>query len=185
MCIRSRTSCGFTLIELMVVVAITAILLVIAGPSMRQLTHSTRIQSEMSRLMTAIVFVRSEAIKRNMPVSMCPSAMAASGLPTCVGTYAGGWIVFSNHDRDRVVDPGDELIRIFEGLPSGYTLTNRKGTRNAKDIITYLPNGTSGRNRTLLVCSPPRVAPRLQRSVVMNIVGRPRFARHWGTCPSV
>ena len=100
----------------------------------------------------------------------------------CGGSYVDGWIIFADSDRNRQAGPGEQLIRVFDALPGGFTLTNRAGTRDAAETITYLPDGTSGRNRTLLLCAPPgsRAEP---RSVVMNIVGRPRLASGWGTCP--
>jgi Tfp pilus assembly protein FimT len=134
--------------------------------------------------MTAINLVRSEALRRNMPVSMCPSPAATTGELICDGIYANGWLVFSDRDRNGQLGPSDRPIRVFTSLPENFTLTNRAGTRNADQPITYLPDGSSGRNRTLLVCAPPDVdVP--SRSVVMNIVGRPRVAERWGTCPAV
>jgi type IV fimbrial biogenesis protein FimT len=174
---------GFTLLELMITLSIVAVTLTLAAPSMRQLIHATQVRTEVSRLRAAINLARSEAVIRNSSVSVCPSTMAVTGLPICSGAYADGWIIFSNRDRDKVVDAGsDEVIRVFEALPRGYTMTNRAGTRIANEIITFLSDGSSRRNRTLLVCSPfgDRIEP---WSVVMNIVGRVRMTRDWGTCP--
>jgi type IV fimbrial biogenesis protein FimT len=133
--------------------------------------------------MTSIVFTRSEAIRRNVRVSMCPSPMARTGVAACAGSYADGWIVFENRDGDRIVDAQDELIRVYAALPAGFTITNRAGTRAAGNILSYQPDGSSGRTRTLLVCAPAgsEVPP---RSVVLSNVGRPRLARDWGTCPA-
>ena len=91
--------------------------------------------------------------------------------------------MFANRDRDRKLDDDDKLIRVFGGLPNGFTLTNRAGTRHANELITYLPDGSSRRNRTLMVCTARAV--RETWSIVQNIVGRPRMAKNWGTCPGV
>jgi len=175
---------GLTLVELMVVLVVLAATLSAGAPSMQKMLHKNRVRSEASRLLSAINLARSEAVMRNLPVSMCPSTMAVTGEPVCSGVYSGGWIVFSNADKDRVVDAGtDEVLKVFEGLPRGYTLTNRAGTRAALELINYLPDGSSHRNRTLLVCSPAG-APVQPLSIVINIVGRPRLARDWGECPA-
>ena len=168
----------------MVALALVAVLVAMAAPGFSRLLQANRVRTEVTRLMTAINLVRSEALRRNLPVTMCPSAAAATGEAVCGGIYAGGWIVFSDRDRNGAVDASDRVIRVYAGLSEGFTLTNRAGTRDADDPITYLPDGTSGRNRTLLVCAPPGSdAP--SRSVVMNIVGRPRVAaEEWGTCPA-
>ena len=149
---------------------------------MRQFLYGLQCSAEISRLMTAVQLVRSEAILRNHAVTMCPSSMATTGQAVCGGIFADGWIIFSNRNRDGVVDPDDEVLKIFEPLATGYTLTNRKGTRSASERITYLSDGSSWRNRTLLVC-PPDGSSRNSRSLIMNIVGRPRLARNWGICP--
>ena len=182
---RMFHSPGFTLIELMLVVAVLAVIVALATPSLETLLHSNRLRIQSSQLMTALNLARSEAISRNSPVSLCPSTLVLSGAPICSGIYADGWIVFSNRDRDRVVDAGiDDVIRAYEGLPRGYSLTNKSGTLAASELISYLPDGSSRRNRTLMFCasSDPSVP---SWSVVLNNVGRPRLVRGWGECPSV
>lgn len=180
-----RAGRGFTLVELMIVLLVVAVSLRVATPLLQNLLHKNRLSNETGRFLAAINLARSEAVMRNVPVSLCPSTMALTRQAVCSGTYAGGWIVFSNLDRDKVVDAGtDRVLRVFEGLPPGYSLTNRKGTRAAFELINYLPDGSSHRNRTLLFCPPSQVA--LQSlSIVINIVGRARLARGWGTCPVV
>jgi Tfp pilus assembly protein FimT len=180
--IPDKSSVGVTLIELMIVLVILGCTFFLVFPSMRNSLQTTRVQAEASRLMTAINLVRSEALRRNLPVTMCPSPAATTGERVCAGIYAEGWMIFTNRDKDLVLDEEDELIQVFEESPSGFTVTNRAGTRHAKEKITYMPDGTSGRNRTLLICPPPgqRVGA---KSVVMNIVGRPRIATDWGVCP--
>ncbi|MEH6636434.1 MAG: GspH/FimT family pseudopilin, partial [Halioglobus sp.] len=101
MSVELRGSMGFTLIELIITLAILVVLLTVAAPSMRRLVHSNMVRTEASRLVAAINLTRSEAVLRNRPVSMCPSSMAATGRPLCSGTYADGWIIYSNRNRDR------------------------------------------------------------------------------------
>ena len=174
---------GFTLGELMVVLAVLGVALVVAVPAMQRLSQSVQVRTEARRLLAAIHLTRNEAIKRNVPVSLCPSPMARTGEAACAGVYADGWIMFSNRNRDRVVDPGDVLIQAFDGLPPGYSLTNRAATRDENQLITYYPDGTAHRNRTLMICS--REDPEVSSwSVILNIVGRPRIARDWGDCPT-
>ena len=177
-----RTNTGFTLIELMTVVAVLAVTLSIAVPGMQRTISSTRPRTEASRLLSALVLARSEAVGRNSLVSVCPSAFGSDGIARCSNSYADGWIVFSNRDKDRVVDKGsDEIIRVFSGLPSGYSLTNKAGTIDAHELISYYPDGSSRKNRTLMIC-PVSGHSTPSWSVVMNMVGRPRIAKGWGEC---
>ncbi|CAA0097218.1 Uncharacterised protein [Halioglobus japonicus] len=175
---------GFTLVELMIVVVVLATLLSVGLPLMRGQLATGRLQSETARFLGAINLARSEAVMRNLPVSICPSAMAQTGIAECSGIYASGWIVFANADRDKIVDAGeDEVLQVFEGLPPGYHLTNRSGTLDAFKLINYLPDGSSHSPRTFLFC-PPQYSKVSPLSIVMNIVGRARLVEDWGECPA-
>ncbi len=180
--LSQKTTTGFTLIELMVVVAVLAITLSIAVPGMQRTVSNTRLRAEASRLLSALNLARSEAIARNDLVSVCPSSFGSDGIARCSRSYADGWIVFNNRDKDRVVDKdSEEIIRVFSGLPSGYSLTNKAGTIDAYEVISYYPDGSSRKNRTLMICpAAGRSVP--SWSVVMNLVGRPRMAKGWGAC---
>lgn len=176
---------GLTLIELMIVLVVLAVTLSLGAPLFQNLLHSNRLRAEASRFLGAINLARSEAVMRNQPVSICPSAMATTGTASCTGTYAGGWIVFANADKDKVVDAGtDEVLQVFEGLAPGFRLSNRSGTTAAFELINYLPDGSSHSNRTLLFCPPQRTSMQ-SLSIVINIVGRARLAGGWGECPTV
>ena len=173
---------GFTLVELMVVLVVLAATLTASLPAMQRLLQNNQVRVQASRVLGAINLARSEAVMRNTPVSICPSSMAFTGEAVCAGVYSDGWIVFSNPDRDRLVDSGtDAVLRVFAGLPQGFTLTNRAGTRAAFELINYLPDGSSHSNRTLHLCSPSEATVRAL-SIVINIVGRPRIAGDWGKC---
>ena len=178
-----NTGTGFSLIELMIVLVVIAATLSVGSPLFQDLLHSNRLRAETARFLGAINLARSEAIRRNYPVSICASEMSVTGEATCSGKYVDGWIVFANRAKDRVVDPEqDEVIEVFEAMPQGYSLTNRNGTILVSELINYLPDGSSHRNRTLLFCAPPNV--RIDSlSIVLNIVGRARLAGGWGKCP--
>ncbi|MEQ9465428.1 MAG: GspH/FimT family pseudopilin [Haliea sp.] len=172
---------GLTLVELMLVVALLGILAVVAVPGFQSLQQKTLMRAEATRLLTALNLARSEAVRRNIPVSLCPSSYAVSASLDCHGDYSAGWIVFSNPGRSPEVSAGS-LLQAYLPLHSQLQLSNRSGTRLADELITFMPDGSAGRNRTLMLCS--RVRPQLASwSLVMNIVGRSRLVRDWGECP--
>lgn len=172
---------GLTLVELMLVVALLAIFTVVAVPGFQGLQQRTQMRSEATRLLAALNLARSEAVRRNLPVSLCPSSYAVSGVLACDGDYRGGWIVFNNPDRGPDVAPGS-LVQAYAPMHPQLQLSNRNGTLLTDELITFLPDGSAGRNRTLMICSlaQPRLA---SWSLVMNIVGRSRLVRGWGECP--
>src|SRR3990167_5069797 len=84
---------GFTLIELMITLAVFAALLAVMVPSYSDMTLGSKLRSQANDLVAGAVLARSEAIKRNAAVRMCVSADGAS----CIaGGWEQGWVVF--HD---------------------------------------------------------------------------------------
>ena len=84
---------GFSITELMVVVAIVAILLGIGAPSYRYITNSYRMSAEVNGLLGDLQYARAEAIREGQPVTACVSSNGVS----CTGSdWANGWIVFSD-----------------------------------------------------------------------------------------
>ncbi|WP_140632787.1 GspH/FimT family pseudopilin [Methylibium rhizosphaerae] len=95
---RTRSAMrGFTLIELMVVVALAAIVGSIAAPSFRELTINSRTRSAASALHESLWLARSEAIKRNKPVTFT------------LTTLESGWTITPVDDPDRVLRRQDGM----------------------------------------------------------------------------
>ena len=103
---------GFTITELMVVVAIVAILMAIGVPSYRYITNSYRMSAEVNGLLGDLQYARSEAIKEGQTVTACVSTNGTA----CDGganiNWASGWIVFSDPNGNAAVDAGDTVLRV-------------------------------------------------------------------------
>lgn len=134
----NRKHTGFTLIELMVVLAIAAILLTLAVPSFRSTIQNNRIASQANDLVATLQLARGEAIKRGVRITVCVSTDQA----TCTGTnWAGGWIAFADVNANGGVDAGDTLLKVGGALNGGSTLTSA-GFASATRI-QYQPSGFS------------------------------------------
>ena len=103
---------GFTLPELVFTLAIIAGLLGFGVPTFRELQRNAARTREVNQFIQAVYLARSEAIKRNGVVSLCPSADGQRCAPAGTPWHAG-WIVFVNLDRDSpaVRDDDEELLR--------------------------------------------------------------------------
>jgi type IV fimbrial biogenesis protein FimT len=120
---------GFTLPELMVVVAIVAILMNIGIPSYRYISNSFRVSSEVNGLLGDLQFARAEAIKEGQTVSVCVSRDGA----TCDAgstTWQEGWIVFQDPTNLGTVDPGDTILRVQTRFAGTDTFTADNGVSN-------------------------------------------------------
>lgn len=90
-----KSESGFTLIELMVVIALVAILGAIAIPSYQSSIANNRVSAEVDRVAMDMSYARSEAVKRGIPVSVCPSTGCAAS-----SNWDQGWIVFQDDNGD-------------------------------------------------------------------------------------
>ncbi len=166
---------GLTLIELMVVVALVAILMAVAVPSFQGVVRSNRINGEINAFVGDLQLARSEAIKRGLPVSLCPSSNGTDCLTT--NTWHNGWIVFfdpdSSGDRNLVATtPAEELIKVQPAWRATDTFVATPVTTR----VTYTRDGfatalPAGAELTMALRTTP-VDNNFTRCVQLNRVGR-------------
>lgn len=120
---QGASQAGFSLLELMMTIAIAGILLGLAIPSFTTFVSDSKVSAATNDLVYALQTARSESIKRSGAVVLCPSTDATTTDPSCAGGYGDGWIVFSDADADGTRDTGEELILQVEAQPNGFSFT--------------------------------------------------------------
>lgn len=173
-----RTLKGFTLIELMVTLAIAVIVLTVGVPSFMATIQNNRITTTVNDFVSDLNLARSEAIKRGSRVTLCKSADGNSC--TQSGDWSQGWILFSDPNDDASFnedeEEGETLLRVHQALrDDNASLT---GNQNLRDYISYIGTGfaqlTSGgiQNGTLVLCDSRDFGDHA-RAIVLNRTGRP------------
>ncbi|MDX8126290.1 GspH/FimT family pseudopilin [Methylomonas sp. OY6] len=181
----TETSKGFTLVELMVTIAIAGVLVGIAIPSFTSIISNNRLTTSANELVTALNLARSEAVKRGFQVTVRRKGATST-------QWESGWDIFVDRDGNNTFsDNGnatlceateDCLLKTYSALPGNLTL--RTGNSSYKDYAAYLPNGLSkaGVGDTFTLCSDSGTSMP-QRTIVINPIGRPRTSAATGTCP--
>jgi type IV fimbrial biogenesis protein FimT len=160
---------GFSLIELMAVLAISAILLAIGVPSFRTMIQKQRITTATNDFFAAIHLARSEAVQRGRRVDLVPTDPG--------GDWAKGWIVFVDNNNNQRADLGEQVI-FTSGAAAHGIVIQAKLTDSSVQYVAY--NGT-GRTRTNKNSETPQFGTfsfkldSQNRKIILNMLGRPRL----------
>jgi type IV fimbrial biogenesis protein FimT len=144
---------------MLIALAILAVLVAVAAPSLRDFAQEARLRSVSGQLSADLNFARLEAIKRNQRVLVCGKA---AGSNTCANTtnWANGWIVCYDANNDDVCDntvatdpnpmkvAGAVASNVLLTATASYIRFNAVGTSNAPVVLTLKGNWTGTSTRT-------------------------------------
>lgn len=183
---RASFSQGFTLIELIVTMAVASILLGVGVPSFLEAIRDGRLSSEATCLNLALLSARSEAVRRSADVTVCPYG----GPDSCGTDWSKGQLVFTEGtgsaptgDLDTAtVEADSTVIRSCPPLHDDNSIlavasNNRSaGTATARQFIRYDDRGASNWDPGYFVICDEREAIRW-KSLTVGVSGDVRNAR--------
>lgn len=159
---------GLTVIEMLVTLAVAAVLTAIALPAWSIVAERARITGTANGLLAQLYYARNEAVSRHASVSLCPSddGVSCSGDPT---GWQAGYLVFVDDNNSRSREPGEPILRRIDTADAGIRLHSTGG----RPAIRFLPDGAAwGTNTTFSTCVADR-SPH-NRAVILLGTGRAR-----------
>lgn len=184
----ARRPAGFSLIELMVAIAVAAVLLAIAIPAFSNLMAQNELAAASNAVRGALLAARQTAVMRGHPVSLCAGNPEAG----CTGDWsAGQWLVFrdSNHDGQL---GADETLLHQGRVPGAGGTVSIDGNGPLRTALVYMPlghaervSGAFGAGR-LRLCVARDISPNA-RELVISASGRVRLQHVElnGACPAL
>lgn len=166
---------GFTLIEIVVTLAILALLSAIALPAFNGIIRNNRLTAVANEFVSHLDYARTEAIKRGNRVTVCRSSNGVS----CDGDWNDGWIVFDDPDGDILPAAGEQVLRYQQGalLPDG-SRDVRINLRNCsgKGHLSYRADGRPMNNMSFGLCAVTPDGPCEEaREIIISREGRIRI----------
>jgi type IV fimbrial biogenesis protein FimT len=166
---------GFTLVELMMTMAIAAIVLSIAVPSFQTFINNNRKTTSVNDLMTALSLARSTAITRRQQVTVCKSDDGATCKIGALSNWSQGWMMFANPNNINgttgLTNPA-VLLRVHGKLPGKISFV---GNNNVINRVAFTPQGLAlGSNGTITYCDTQ--GANTASALVISLGGQVRHA---------
>lgn len=145
---------GFTIIEVMIAIALLSVLIVIGVPAFTSTINSNETVAKSNSFLSALKIARSEATKRRQNVIVCASN-TQSNCTSSANKWADGWIVFVDTDTSNTFSVGDSIITTLD-MPDGYTVARAaSGADQIRFSATGLSDSTLAQTFTFCKASTP------------------------------
>lgn len=153
---------GFSILELMIAIAVIGTLMALAQPSLIAIFNSNRLTGTANELLTTMQIARTEAVKRNARVVVCRSANADAAAPTCApgaGNWSG-WIAYVDdggaapgnvalNARNSALDANETILRVGS-IPAPIVVVASPAISGASQRIIFRPDGMARAANALL-----------------------------------
>ena len=162
---------GVTLIELLIMLAVTSILLANALPNFSALIAQERSIILTNTLAGAFAYARTEAITKQTIITSCQSDNGRECNRS--KNWHNGWIIFSDKNNNKQRDPEETLLRVYNAFNNG-TKATYEGAFNRDHYLQYKPTGRAYPNGSFFICNP---AIGIGKALTMHQTGRLRLSK--------
>ncbi len=161
---------GFTLLEMLTTVAVLAVLAALGGPALHGLVLDARRTAGVNAFVGSVQIARSEAIKRNAPVTLCKT----TDHQQCAGSgadWSAGWLVFvpGNPLQPTTLDDPQRILVARQSKFDGRISANR-------EAFVFHSGGSRSTNGTVMFCDAR--GPASARAIIISTTGRPRSSAY-------
>lgn len=169
----ARKDAGFTLIEMLITLAIIAVTITIGVPTFKQTLQHYRVVTTMHLITSDLALARNAAIMRRSRVVVCPRTTDLRCRTDA--DWSNGWIVFIDRRGNRQPDASENILSV-----GGAKISAQVSIRASRGFLRYQSDGRSAHsNQTIRICTGGALAG----EIVINNVGRVRSARPTGPTP--
>ena len=124
---------GFTLIELMITLAVAAVLGMVAVPSLMQFQRNAQLSDATGNFISAANAARANAMKRGMNTYLIPAT----------GTdWSSGWLVYTDTNWNQIYDAAtDEVVLRHEGSGANVTISTPSASTLSSGYLLFNGSG--------------------------------------------
>jgi type IV fimbrial biogenesis protein FimT len=167
-----RRERGFTLIEMMIAVGLTALLMGMAVPALNSFVNNARQTGAINDLVSSMHLARNTAITTNARVTVCASA---GGAGCEVTTWDQGWVAFTDQNNNLLIDGDDAIISSASEIDG---LSIRSG--EFAQVLQFRPNGrvlaAGGINSGEFTVCDGRGSD-YAKVIIVELSGRPKLSK--------
>jgi len=167
--ITQHSHAGFILIEAIIIISIVCILLTTGIPSFKTTIQNNRMAASRNSITTHLNLARSEAVKRNIGIILCPSQDGLSCWDSMI--WDEGFILLVDSNNSRQYEPGEQILRYNSRSNASIRISTSTGRRK----VVYNQYGfASGYNLTFTFCDLNDLTE--PKAVIVSNSGRARLS---------
>ncbi|WP_395340946.1 GspH/FimT family pseudopilin [Ningiella sp. W23] len=164
--LSSKRQAGVTLLEMMITLAVAAILLTVVAPNIQSILTSNRITAEINETSALLQFARYTAIDEQSQVVVCPS----SNFATCNNDWNNPKIVFLDLNGNGSRDGAEELLQSSQAISGGNKMTS------SQNLVEFNESGGTTAAADIVLC-PKNNDAKFARGLIVSLQGRTRLSR--------